>query len=80
VPVLELFAVIDLAFTSWRFDHDFEISGLTIRQDMRFGHHEGTREEAEIGLCAPGDTNSPGCRRSAGYVFRPIQIDDGGPG
>jgi hypothetical protein len=80
VPVLELFAVIDLAFTSWRFDHDFEISGLTIRQDMRFGHHEGTRDEAEIGLCAPGDTNSPGCRRSAGYVFRPIQIDDGGPG
>ncbi|WP_417490078.1 hypothetical protein [Maricaulis sp.] len=80
VPVLELFAVIDLAFTSWRFDHDIEISGLTIRQDMRFGHHAETRETGDIGLCGPSDTTSPGCSRAAGYTFRPIQIDNGGPG
>lgn len=80
VPVLELFAVIDIAVAKWRFDHDFEIAGLTIRQDMRFGHHEGTRESAEIGLCSPVDVSSPACSRAAGYTFQPIQVDRGGPG
>jgi hypothetical protein len=77
VPVLELFAVVDIAVAKWRFDQDFEIAGLTIRQDLRFGHHDQTRERVEIGLCGPADISSPACQRAAGYVFHPVWIDDG---
>ncbi|MBI1233904.1 MAG: hypothetical protein GC208_05315 [Alphaproteobacteria bacterium] len=80
VPVLELFAELDLAFARWRVSHDFEIAGLTIRQDMRFTHHDGTRETGEIGFCGPRDAGAPGCSRAAGFVFHPIQVDTGGPG
>ena len=80
VPVLELFAELDLAFASWRVSHDFEIAGLTIRQDMRFTRHDHTRETGEIGFCGPDDAGAPGCSRAAGFVFHPIQVDTGGPG
>lgn len=77
VPVLELFAVVDIAVAKWRFDHDFEIDGLTIRQDFRFGRHDRTRESFDIGLCGPKDVAAPGCQRSAGYVYHPVWMDDG---
>ena len=77
VPVLELFAVVDIAVAKWRFDHDFEIEGLTVRQDFRFGHHDQTRESVDIGLCGPEDISSPACQRTAGYVFHPAWMDDG---
>ncbi|MEN0653702.1 MULTISPECIES: hypothetical protein [Hyphobacterium] len=80
VPVLELFAELDLAFARWRVSHEFEIAGLTIRQDMRFTHHDRTRETGEIGFCGPRDAGAPGCSRAAGFVFHPIQVDTGGPG
>lgn len=80
VPVLELFAELDLAFARWRVSHDFEIAGLTVRQDLRFTHHDRTRETGEIGYCGPRDAGARGCSRAAGFVFHPVWMDTGGPG
>lgn len=80
VPVLGLFAVIDIAVASWRFDTDIEIRGLTLRQEFRFNRHAGTTERAEIGMCGPLDRNAPGCSSRLGYSFGRIWEDDGGPG
>ncbi len=80
VPVLGLFAVIDIAVASWRFDTDIEIRGLTLRQEFRFNRHAGTTERAEIGMCGPLDRNAPGCSARLGYSFGRIWEDDGGPG
>jgi hypothetical protein len=80
VPVLGLFAVIDIAVASWRFDRDIEIRGLTIRREFRFTRHAGTTESAEVGLCGPDDRSAPGCTSRLGYQFGRIWVDDGGPG
>lgn len=80
VPVLGLFAEIDILFASWRFDRDIEINGLTIRREFRFTRHAGTTEAAEVGLCGPDDRNAPGCSARLGYSFGRVWEDDGGPG
>lgn len=80
VPVLGLFAVIDIAVASWRFDRDIEIRGLTLRREFRFTRHAGTTEAAEVGLCGPDDRSAPGCTSRLGYQFGRIWLDEGGPG
>ncbi len=80
VPVLGLFAVVDIAVASWRFDTDIEIRGLTVRREFRFTRHAGTTERAEVGLCGPLDRTAPGCAPRLGYSFGAVWEDDGGPG
>lgn len=80
VPVLGLFAVVDIAVASWRFDRDIEIRGLTLRREFRFTRHAGTTEAAEVGLCGPDDRSAPGCTSRLGYQFGRIWLDEGGPG
>lgn len=81
VPVLELFAEVDLAVASWRVDKEIEIPGLTIRREFRFDRHRGTTESILLGGCSPDDDRAPGCSRGHGYQFGPIQtFREGDPG
>ena len=73
VPVLELFAELDVAVASWRVDKEIEIPGLTIKRDFRFDRHRGTTPEALIGGCSPDDDRAPGCAEREGYRFEPIR-------
>lgn len=73
VPVLELFAEVDVAVASWRVDKDIEIPGLTIRRDFRFDRHPGTTESVTLGGCHPSDRNNSGCSSEQGYRFGPIR-------
>ncbi len=81
VPVLELFAEIDVAVASWRVDREIEIPGLSIRRDFRFDRHRGTTDAVILGGCSPLDVTAPGCSRQNGYIFSPIQtFREGDPG
>ena len=81
VPVLELFAELDVAVASWRVDKEIEIPGLSISRDFRFERHRGTTSQALIGGCSPDDTRAPGCSERQGYRFEPIRTETtGAPG
>ena len=81
VPVLDLFAEIDIAVASWRVEKEIEIPGLAIRRDFRFDRHRGTTDSVTLGGCSPLDTTAPGCSRRAGYQFGPVQtFREGDPG
>lgn len=81
VPVLELFAELDVAVADWRVDKDIEIPGLSITRNFRFNRHRGTTPEALIGGCSPDDTRAPGCSEREGYRFEPVRTEvTGAPG
>jgi hypothetical protein len=69
VPVLTIFALINIHIARWRFDHDIEIPGLAIRQSFGFGRHPGTTASAEKGGCSPADQNLARCAPERGYRY-----------
>jgi hypothetical protein len=81
VPVLELFAELDVAVASWRVDKEIEIPGLTISRDFRFDRHRGTTASVLLAGCSPDDVRAPACSRANGYGFGPIRaFRDNDPG
>lgn len=67
VPVLTIFALIDIKLARWRFDHDIEVPGLAIRQQFRFERHAGTTERVQKGGCGPADLQQARCSAASGY-------------
>lgn len=69
MPFIEVFGVVDVWLASWELRHRFNLPGLSISQEFRFGLHDNTRNERTFGACSPANPRSSACDRAQVRIF-----------